>query len=392
VALLDSRKTVYVWNIEDGSLVNTMETDLTNFNFARITNDGKIWIAPSIQPAPWGIGQRGYPLINEIAFSPDGKEIHTAYGNNQTVETQTCIINIQENVTCSPARSGDWSYFQPWTDWAIIGSDGQLYQFTRLGEEFTIRKGMDGAGETVGTIKSKSLIPPELFVASQPFMLFGSSDGLTMTNFNEIKVWLQGDPSKIRFSEGSEYSVSADNKVLALRDLTDNKNPDSKIQIVDMHTLETMAVMSSAYDDRTNLNITRFTLSPDGSQLALVTSLISMTEVINYEKVVGQKITMFDTRTGNELYSKYLKVEPRQILHYSTMSIIDPVQDMKFSPDGSILVLVSPDSSIFINAESGVVINTVTDMTGYRVTFSPDGKLIALNGYLKGILLWGVQP
>lgn len=383
VALL-SGKTVYVWNIEDGSLINSMETDLKNFDLARIMDDGKIWAAPGIQPAPWEFDFNGYPLINDVAFSPDGKEILTAYGNNQTVQTQTCIINIQKSVACS-SRLGDPFYFQPWTDWTILGSDGQFYQITRVEEEFTIRKGADGSGEVVGMIKSKSLVPPELFVPSQPFMLFGSDDGLMMTNFNETKMWLQSDSSKMPFqfiNEGSVYSVSADNKVLAFRDLIDNKDPDNKIHIVNMHTLESTAVISSAFDNRADISISRFTLSPDGSQLALVTSFVDTTN----KEVTGQKITMFDTLTGDELYSKDLQVEPRPYAG------IDPVQDIKFSPDGSLLILASPNGSTFINAESGVVINNIADMIGYDVAFSPDGKLIALNGYLEGILLWGIQP
>ena len=106
-------------------------------------------------------------------------------------------------------------------------------------------------------------------------------------------------------------------------------------------------------------------LSPDGAQLATISSL---------DKVVR----LWNPQTGQ--------------LHHSFAGHTGSVKSAVFSPDSTFLATGSDDNTLRVrNSATGEAVRTLTGHTGRinAIAFSPDGALLATGSDDNTVRIWG---
>jgi len=388
-----------VWNIKDGTLVASNEDkSIKNFDLTRIENNGDVKAYSALnQIPPWGIedyrslGSGISVHLDKIAFNPDGTEIHTQYAWNGA---EICSIALQAATNCNEfpysANRDDIKYQD-----VVIGSDGQFYSVLRNENEYTIQSGISGTGEILGKIMAEGNSPLQvhLFIPNTPIALYSSGNELRITDFTQNKVIGYGS-GELR--QGSFYSIAQSQNYLALL-------ASPNISIIDTKSLDTKTVITPIFDETKFESTPFFALSPDGRKIAMITALLDSPGF--YEITLSQlKLTVLDTANGKQIYSQDMPIEKRRLQHLNVdFRKLDnltfrPFPDsfdvfaLEFSPNGDFLVLSYNGNLYFINSKDGAVSHVIPEPPAYDIAFSPNGKMLALNEYLGGVHLFGVQP
>ena len=392
IVVLTPQKSLSVWNISDKNLLQRTTTDLKTLNFMRIDNNGQI-LSGSGKPIPWqySIGRNA-----EFAFSSDNKEIHsTVYG----AEEETCKISLQQEPACqsfypNPGNGNLYPYHE-----VIVGTDGEFYTVSGLNGVLSIQGGVDGTGKLLATVnlgdtKSSPLIVryPLLLVPQQSFLVFsqqsGASSQYVAENINTNKQITLDVYSS--FFDISGHTVPYTSLVMAVSadgsHLATVASKDNKITVVNLGTLEVQSTVTPTTSDTADTRVeTTLALSPDGGQLAYITTLTDKTN----KTVSGQKLNVVNTSNGENVFSVDLSID-----NYKFDQNVPFFTDLKFSPDGKLLALSAMNNNIYLmDSSTGKVLNTVSvPAPALRLAFSPDGTLLASAHGTGGVDLWGVTP
>ena len=404
IVVLTPQKSLSVWNISDKKLLQRTTTDLTTLNSVRIDNNGQI-LSVSGKPIPWQYSIGPYA---EFAFSSDSKEIHSAVYGYETASVgfvtkeETCKISLQQDPTCqsfypNPGNGNLYPYHE-----VMVGTDGEFYTVSGLNGVLSIQGGVDGTGKLLTTVnlgdtKSSPLITryPLLLVPQQTFFVFSQQSeavsGYVAENINTNKqITLDVYSSFIDISGVSGHklpyttlvsAVSADGSRLATL-----ASKDNTISVVNLGTLEVQSTVTPAISDTADTRVeTTLALSPDGGQLAYITTLTDKTS----KTVSGQKLNVVNTSNGENVFSVDLSID-----NYIFDQNVPFFTDLKYSPDGKLLALSAMNNNIYlIDSSTGKVLNTISvPAPALRLAFSPDGTLLASAHGAGGVDLWGVTP
>ncbi len=176
-------------------------------------------------------------------------------------------------------------------------------------------------------------------------------------------------------------AVSADGSHLATL-----ASKDNKITVVNLGTLEVQSTVTPTTSDTADTRVeTTLPLSPDGGQLAYITTLTDKTS----NTISGQKLNVVNTSNGENVFSVDLSID-----NYKFDQNVPFFTDLKFSPDGKLLALSAMNNNIYlIDSSTGKVLNTISvPAPALRLAFSPDGTLLASAHGAGGVDLWGVSP
>ncbi|MBD2364249.1 AAA-like domain-containing protein [Anabaena minutissima FACHB-250] len=218
-----------------------------------------------------------------------------------------------------------------------------------------------------------------------------SSDGnliATRGYDNIIRLWnFQGQQITSVAAKASNFRFSPDNKLLVIAE-------EAGVSLWNLQG-KRIALLPPTYSD--------FRFTDDGKLLA--TRNDTKVRLWNFE---GQQIAEFSTRSvteyfdnfrfshdGNllatlEEYKSKVRLWNSQGQKIAEFSVIDNyIKDMKFSPDGQMLVIVGSEQVGLWNLQGQQVAELPTgDVQNYR--FSPDGQMLAIVGSKK-VGLWNLQ-
>ena len=266
---------------------------------------------------------------------------------------------------------------------------------------------MDGTGKLLATVnlgdtKSSPLIVryPLLLVPQQSFLVFsqqsGASSEYVAENINTNKqITLNVYSSFIDITGVSGHklaytslisAVSADGSRLATL-----ASKDNTISVVNLGTLEVQSTVTPAISDAADTRVeTTLALSPDGAQLAYITTL---TDKVS-KTVSGHKLNVVNTSNGENAYSVDLSIDNYIFDQNAPIFTAPFFTALTFSPDGKLLALSAMNNNIYlIDSSTGKVLNTIpVPAPALRLAFSPDGTLLASAHGAGGVDLWGVTP
>ena len=401
IVVLTPQKSLSVWNISDKKLLQRTTTDLKTLNSVSIDNNGQI-LSVGGKPIPWqySIGRNA-----EFAFSSDSKEIHSAVYGYETASVgfvtkeEVCTIRLQQDATCqsfypNPGNGNLYPYHE-----VMVGTDGEFYTVSGLNGVLSIQGGVDGTGKpltkvNLGDTKSSPLITryPLLLVPQQTFFVF-SQQGETVSGYVAENINTNKQITLDVYSFPCDFlgrTVQCTTLVLVASEdgsrLATLASKDNKISIINLGTLEVQSTVTPATSDTADTHVeTTLALSPDGGQLAYITTLTDKTS----KTVSGQKLNVVNTSNGENVFSVDLSID-----NYKFDQNVPFFTDLKYSPDGKLLALSAMNSNIYlIDSSTGKVLNTISvPAPALRLAFSPDGTLLASAHGAGGVDLWGVTP
>jgi len=373
LAMLLPGKLVTVWNVSSEVVSDHLNTDEITLNNIQITDDGKIQHYTDTEKRPWGSGT----IDPQIGFGPDGNLNFTTSGYDagpHLTRNKNCTLDIVSmNAACADWLVADVSSAY-WRKVVKVGSDGQFYTLSLIGNTLSLRPGAGDSGVPLGTTPVQFVagrvdsirISALAIIPQQSFLVYEVQDWSNGTNagfYSQQDVTIARNMANGKQLEDSAdltitgYAASKDGKLVAAYD-----TKSQTIKLVDLSTFDTQAI---GFKD---VGVPVLALSPNGKRLAYINE--------------ASNIEIGDVSSGQSLATSSLAIQA------------DPNSILIFSPDGNTIALSQADGSIYLfDAATGNVLTQVkSEVAAKGLAFSPDGKVLASVHGSDGIRLWGVIP
>jgi WD40 repeat protein len=277
--------------------------------------------------------------VNAVSFSPNGKLLATAGGDN-TVKLWDTTTGKAIKTLSRHTNSVTSVSFSP---------DGKL--LVTASQDTTVKLWNTTTGKEIKTLPGHTnSVNSVSFSPNSKLLATGSAD-------TTVKLWNTTTGKEIKSLTGHTNSVnsvsfSPDGKLLA------TGSADKTVKLWNTTTHKEIKTLAG----HTN-SVNSVSFSPDGKLLATGSA----------DKIVK----LWNTTTGKEI---------KTLTGHTDMVFAD-----SFSPDGKLLATGSADKTVKLwNTTTGKEIKTLTGHTNSvnSVSFSPDGKLVATGSADKTVKLW----
>jgi WD40 repeat protein len=317
--------------------------------------------------------------IHDIKFSPDGKLLSVIDGSNTSLDNpKVRLFNLQEQKVTEFLRDTDFREVEFSPDsklLATIGNDRRVWLWNLQ-------------GRPISTFPTEDVRKIEFSPDGKLLAIAEKKPTIDRTQEDKISLWnLQGQKIATVPTNSVEFEFSPDSQLLAVK-------PDyNKVLIYNLQGQKL-----AAFSRKPSLTLGNFKFSPDGKLLAAVEPGKVLLWNLQGQQVATWPIEDDDANIEFSPDSNFLASEPipsggikklwnlkgQRVEPFSTQEI----RYLEFSSDGKLIATISTDSTMKLWTSQGQQIAVFSGVNHIR--FSPDNKLLAMNGNGR-ILLWPIK-
>jgi WD40 repeat protein len=395
----DRRGVIRIWNVADGTIIREWAAHGEEIIAVLFSPDGSLLVSATDRVVNiWRIGDwslvhqivqkeenRIIPGVSAIAFSPDGKLLAIGdYLKTRVIQVSDWkeVLRLRRAEALAFSPDGRYLAMSEEEDIAIVSlSDGKALRILRGHKNIITCLAFSHDGKLLASAsvdRTIALWNPSLGQVLRTMtrhtdtvnaVLFSEDDRqlFSVGNDRAIRVWQVADGREMRHITGDlpgpayKIAVSSDGQLVATILGAEIKLLDLR----DRHVVRTLTVQGGS--------VTDVAFSPKEQLLAasLCTSFSSEFECLQGE------IRLWNVADG-------------QVVRVWGKEHRAPITEIEFSPDGQMLVSVDVQSQARLwRVSTGEEVWKLEDVRA-PAAFSPNGKVLALNGSY-GVTLWSLE-